>query len=93
MNVFQATEDLEQDAFNNSTIKRLVIPGLHQLIEVAVHVLHGDVQLLAKRVQEYIIGRHKMGMSWYRLEEYDFSEVHTLREGFEGLLHGLNGNL
>ena len=78
MNVLQAAENLKQDAFDNSAVERLVVPRLHQLVEVAIHVLHGNVQLLAEGVQEDVISRYKMRVSWYRLEEDDLSEVHTL---------------
>lgn len=78
VNVLQTAEDLEQDAFDDSVIERLVVARLHQLVEIAIHVLHGDMQLLAKRVQENVIRRYKMRVSWYRLEEDDLSEVHTL---------------
>jgi len=52
MNVFQPRQYLEQDALYTVRIHWLVVPCLHELVEVAIHELHGDVKPPAVGVQE-----------------------------------------
>lgn len=93
VNVLEAGEDLEQDALDTGAIERLMVASFHQLVQVAVHVLHDDVQLLAKRVEEDVVRRYQMWVVRQRLQEDDFSELRALVEAVERLLHGLDGNL
>jgi hypothetical protein len=64
VDVFESLHDLEQNALDTRIVKTLVISRLHQLIQVAFHVLHGDVELFAKWVEEDVQGRNQMGVSW-----------------------------
>lgn len=41
----------------------LVIPCLHQLVEVAVHVLHADMQLPGQGVQEDVESGNQVRMT------------------------------
>lgn len=93
MNVLQALHYLKENAFDTAYVETFVIPGLHQLIKIAIHVLHGDVELLAERIQEDIQGWDKVVMRRKRSEEDDFSELQTRSKGFEVLLHRLYRNL
>jgi len=43
VDVIQTREDLEQYALNAASIETLMIPSLHQLVQVAIHILHTDV--------------------------------------------------
>lgn len=43
VDVFEAGEDLDEDALDAGAVKDLVITLLHELIQVDVHVLHADV--------------------------------------------------
>lgn len=52
VNVFETLHDLEKNALDAGIIETLVVASLHQLVEVALHVLHGDMELLGVGVQE-----------------------------------------
>jgi hypothetical protein len=52
MNMLQPLHDLEEYAFDTACVQTFVVSGLHQLIQIAVHVLHGNVELLAEGIQE-----------------------------------------
>jgi len=74
VDMLEALHNLEQDALDAPIIKRLVIPRLHQLVQIPLHVLHADVQLFAERVQENVEGRDKVGVIWQGPEKDDFSK-------------------
>jgi hypothetical protein len=93
VNVFQARENLTKDALDTRAVERLVVARLHQLVQVAIHVLHGDVELLAQWVEEDVVRGHEMGVVRERLQENDFTQLQALREMLKGLLHRLDGNL
>lgn len=93
VNVLQTRHDLEKNALNAVGIHGLVVPRLHQLVEVAIHVFHCNVKASAVRIQEDIQGRHKMGMRGQRAQEDDFSQLQARREGVECLLHSFDGDL
>lgn len=91
--VVKTRQNLEENALYTSYIHAFVISGLHELIQIAVHVLHADVQFLAVRVEENVEGTNEMGVCGQRFQKNDFSEFVTRREGFEGLFHGFDGDL
>lgn len=93
VNVFEARENLAKDTLDAGAVERLVLARLHQLVQVAVHVLHGDVELLAHWVKEDVVRGHEVGVIRERLQENDFSQLQALREMLKGLLHRLDGNL
>jgi hypothetical protein len=62
VDVFEALHDLEEDALHTSVIETLVIASLHQLVEVTLHVLHGDMELLGERIQEDVEGGNQVRM-------------------------------
>jgi hypothetical protein len=62
VDVFEASEDLEEDALDAVGVERLVVSGLHQLVQVSIHVLHGDVKPPAVWVQEDVQSRHEVGV-------------------------------
>lgn len=62
MDVVQTREDLVQDALDMLGVQVLVVSCLHQLVQVAVHVLHADVELAGKGVEEDIQSGNEMGM-------------------------------
>ena len=62
VDVLEARDDLEEDALDGGAVQALVVARLHELVEVAVHVLHGNVQLLAHGIQEDVEGGHKVGV-------------------------------
>jgi hypothetical protein len=43
VDVLETLHDLEQDALDTCVVEILVVSGLHQLVQVALHVLHGNV--------------------------------------------------
>jgi hypothetical protein len=62
VNVFEALHNLEEDALHTSVIETLVVASLHQLVEVPLHVLHGDMELLSERIQEDVKGGNQVRM-------------------------------
>ena len=41
--VLKTTQDLKQNAFDTTAVKWFVIPRLHELVQITIHVLHGNV--------------------------------------------------
>jgi hypothetical protein len=62
VNVFEALHNLEEDALHTSVIETLVVASLHQLVEVTLHVLHGDMELLSERIQKDVKGGNQVRM-------------------------------
>jgi hypothetical protein len=60
VNVLQSCEDLEEDALDAVGVQRLVVSGLHQLVQVSIHVLHGNVKPPAVWVQEDVQSRYEV---------------------------------
>jgi len=70
-----------------------VVSCLHQLVQIAIHVLHAYMKLLGIGIQEDIEGPHEVSMAGQRLEEDDFSKLEARRKGFEGLFHRFDSDL
>lgn len=70
-----------------------MVSCLHQLIQIAVHVFHAYVQLLAVGVKENIEGSDEVSMEGKRLEEDNLSQLEAWRKRVEGLLHRFDGDL
>lgn len=62
VDVLQARENLEQNALHTVRIHWFVIPRLHQLVQISIHELHGNVKSPAVRVQEDVQGRDEVRM-------------------------------
>ena len=62
VDVVEAAENLIQDAFDAAAIQAFMISGLHQLVQIAIHILHADVQFLGHRIQEDVESWHQMGV-------------------------------
>lgn len=73
VDVVQAGQDLVEDALDTFRVHTFVISSFHQLVQVAVHVLHADVEFPAVGVEENIQGRHKVDVSGECSQEDDFS--------------------
>ena len=54
MDVLQTLHNLIQDALDAAVVQTLVVTSLHQLIQVSLHILHGDVKLLGEGIEEDI---------------------------------------
>jgi len=52
VDVLKAGQNLKQDTFDCSVVQSFVLACLDQLVEIAIHELHGDVKLLAEWIQE-----------------------------------------
>lgn len=91
--VVEARQDLEEYGLDGLGLEGLVFSRLHELVEVAVHVLHADVQLLGARVEEDVIRGHQVRVLRQRAQEDDLAEIQTLGEGVVRLLHRLDGDL
>lgn len=74
MNVVKATQDLVEDALDMLSVQTLVVSCLHQLVEVAIHVLHADMQFSGKRVEEDVEGRDQVGVGRQGSKKDDFSQ-------------------
>jgi hypothetical protein len=62
VNVLETCQNLEKDTLHAGCVKWLVVPRLHELVQVSVHVLHGDVKPPAVGVQEDVQCRYQMRM-------------------------------
>ena len=93
VDVFKAMHDLEQNALDAAIVQALVVASLHQLVEIALHVFHANVEFLAVGVQEDVEGRDEVRVLRDRSQKDDFSELEAWRQGLEGLLHGFDGDL
>jgi hypothetical protein len=60
VDVLESGHNLEQYALDTVCVHWLVVTGLHQLVEIAVHVLHRNVKAAAVRVKEDIQGGYEM---------------------------------
>lgn len=60
VNVLESLHDLEQNALDARVVKAFVISGLHQLVQIAFHILHADMELLSERVQEDVKCRNEV---------------------------------
>lgn len=52
----------------------LMITGLHELIEVAIHVLHTDVEFAGKRVEEDVEGGDEVRVNGECAKEDHFTK-------------------
>ena len=41
-------------------VQETVVAGLHQLVEIAVHVLHADVEIAGQRIEEDVESGHEV---------------------------------
>jgi hypothetical protein len=62
VDMVETLQDLVEDTLDVLSLEIFVVPCLHQLIEIAIHVLHGDVKLAGERIEENIKGRNKVRM-------------------------------
>ena len=90
MDVIQSGQDLEQDALDARAVEGFVIPRLHELIEVSVHVLHTNVEFLGEWVKKDVQRRHEMGMSRKGSQKNHFTKLQAGRKRLEGFFHGLD---
>lgn len=93
MDMVEARENLVEDALYVFSIQGLVVTRFHELVQVAIHVLHADVQFLGQWVEEDVEGWDDVRMRGKRSEEDDLAEFQARRERREGLLHGFDGDL
>lgn len=93
VNVFETLHDLIENALDTRVVEALVIPRLHQLVKVALHVLHTNVQLLAVGIQENVESRNEVRMCGEGSEKDDFSKFQAWAERFKCLLHRLDCHL
>ena len=73
VDVLQSREDLAKNALHTGAVEWLVVTRLHQLVKVAVHVLHGDVELLAQWVEEDVVCRYQVRVVRQGLQEDHFT--------------------
>ena len=64
VDVFQSGHDLKEDAFHAVCIHGLVLAGLHELIQIAIHELHGNVEPTGVRIQEDVQGWYQVRVWW-----------------------------
>ena len=64
VDVIQSRDYLVQDALDAGAVQASVGSGLHQLVEIAVHVLHADMQFLGRRIEEDVESRHEVDVIW-----------------------------
>lgn len=64
VNVLQTGKNLVEDALDAAAVEVFVLARLHELIQITIHVLHGNVQLSAQRVQKYVVCWYEMWVIW-----------------------------
>lgn len=69
VDVFQTLHDLEQDALDGRHIQALMITRLHELVQIPIHILHGNVKLLGEWIQENVHCWYQMWVMRERSEE------------------------
>jgi hypothetical protein len=77
VNVFETLHDLEKNALDTGVVETLVVASLHQLVEVTLHVLHGDMELLGVGVQEDVESGNEVRMLREGAKEDDLAEFQT----------------
>lgn len=93
VNVIQSGENLEQDALHARAVKGFVIPRLHELVEVSIHILHADVEFLGEWIKKDVQSGHEMGMNREGAQENHLAKLQTRCKGLKSLLHRLDCNL
>lgn len=73
--------------------KILVVPCLHQLVEIAIHVLHANVQLLAEWIEENVQGGDNVSVVRKCAKKDDFSKLQAGCKRLECFLHRFDSNL
>ena len=77
MDMFQALHDLVQYALDATVVQTLMITSLHQLIQISLHILHGDVKLLGEGIEEDIKSWDEMLVGWQCPQEHHFPQFET----------------
>lgn len=75
VDMVETTQDLVEDTLDMLSVQVFVVSCLHQLVKIAVHVLHGDVQLAGERVEENVKGRDKVRVRRERSKEDHFPQL------------------
>jgi hypothetical protein len=70
-----------------------MVSRFHQLIQVPVHVFHGNVKLLRCWIKENVESRNKVRVDRELFEEDDFPQLKAWLERFERLFHRFDRNL
>ena len=63
VDVVQTRQDLVKNTLDVLAFKVFVVTGLHQLIQVAIHVFHADVKLVGEGVEKDVEGRDEVGVN------------------------------
>ena len=66
MNVMQALHDLSEDRRDETASQRFAFPCLDQLVEITLHRLEDEVELLSVREEEEVVERDDVRVVWYR---------------------------
>ena len=64
VNVVETGENLVQYALDTPCVHTFVFSCLHQLIKVAIHVFHANMEFFTERIQEDVQRRYQVGMVW-----------------------------
>jgi hypothetical protein len=75
VDVLQALHDLEKNALDAGIVQALVVAGLHQLIKVAFHVLHRNMEFLRVRVEKDVKRWDEMRVRRQRPQEDNFPKL------------------
>ena len=83
VNVLEPGHYLVEQTLDKVRFHQLTAARLHQLVEVAVHVLHSNVKLAADWVKEDIERRNEVAVVGQSAEEDDLAQFETVGEGVE----------
>ena len=70
-----------------------MVSCLHELVQIALHVLHTDMELLAVGIEKDVERWNEVAVGGQGSEKNHFAELKTRGERLECLLHRLNSNL
>ena len=60
MDMVETGQDLEKNAFDAAAVQAFVLTSFHKLVQISIHVLHTDMQLLGRWIQEDLESRNEM---------------------------------
>ena len=78
MYVLKSAHDLNENTFDACIVQALVVPCLHKLVQISLHIFHRDMKLLAERVKENVEGGHEVRMRRKSSKKNNFAKLETM---------------
>lgn len=91
VDVADSGQDLRQDGFERGQRERAPLALPHELVEVLVHALHDDVELVVEIVDKQFPDPHEVFVGGHGEDELDFADARVVAQLREPRHHGLDG--